>query len=100
MEVRPAALERQQQNPVERSMQTRKNLRAANMFDQNLLGSSFLVWCGIATAKGMNCISNTLCSDSNLLAVFERKTVDLDNMCKHYWGEGVISTKIGTRQLS
>ena len=100
VEVRPAAPERQQQNPVERAIQTWKNLRAANMFDQNLLGSSFWGWCGIATAKGMNCISNTLCPDSNPLAVFERKTVDLDNMCKHYWGEGVISTKLGKRQLN
>ena len=35
------APERQQQNPVERTIQTFKNLCAANMFDQNLLGVSF-----------------------------------------------------------
>ncbi len=37
----------------------------ANMVDQNFLGASFWGWAGIATAKGMNSTSNTLCAGSN-----------------------------------
>jgi len=70
VEVLPSAPERQQQNPVERYIQQYKNLKAANMVDQDLLGASFWGWAGIATAKGMNSTSNSLCPDSNPLYIF------------------------------
>lgn len=67
VEVLPAAPQRQQQNPVERHIQQYKNLKAANMVDQDLLGASFWGWAGLATAKAMNSTSNTLCPNSNPL---------------------------------
>ena len=65
------------------------------MVDQDLLGASFWGWAGIATAKGMNYVSNTLIPDSNPLFEFEGKRVDLSRMCKHSWGQAVICTKMG-----
>jgi len=95
VEVLPSAPERQQQNPVERYIQQYKNLKAANMVDQDLLGASFWGWAGIATAKGMNSTSNSLCLESNPLFIFEGKRTNLQHMFKHSFGQAVISTKMG-----
>ena len=69
------------------------------MCDQDLLGASFWGWCGIATAKSINYVSNTLCPDSNPLFEFEGKHIDLARMCKYSWGQAVIATKLGTKKL-
>ena len=95
VEVLPAAPGRQQQNPVERHIQHYKNLRAANMVDQDLLGVSFWGWAGIATAKGMNSTSNSLCPGSNPLYLFEGKHTNLAHMFKHSFGQPVICHKLG-----
>ena len=95
VEVLPAAPGRQQQNPVERHIQHYKNLKAANMVDQDLLGASFWGWAGIATAKGMNSTSNTLCPGSNPLYLFEGKRTNLARMFKHSFGQPVICHKLG-----
>ena len=97
IEVIQAAPERQKQNPVERHIQHYKNLRAAIMVDQDLLPGNFWGWAGLAVAKGINSVSNSLCPDSTPLYEFEHRRTDLSRMFKHPFGQAVISTRIGQK---
>lgn len=64
IQIRPSNVAMQQQNPVERHVQTAHNMMASMMVEQDLLPASFWGWAAIAASKTLNCISNSLCPES------------------------------------
>lgn len=97
--VRPANVGMQQQNPVERYVQTSKNMMAAMMVGQDLLPASFWGWAAISAWKTLNCITNSLCPESTPIFEFEHgKVVDASLMFRHAFGQAVVSTRMGKKE--
>lgn len=99
IQVRPANGAMQQQNPVERYVQTAQNMITAMMIAQDLFPASFWGWSAVCAWKTLNCISNTLCPDSTPIFKFENgKVVDASRMFRHAFGQAVISTRLGKKE--
>jgi len=89
----------QQQNPVERYVQTGQNMMAAMMVRQDLLPAAFWGWAAITAWKTLNCISNSLCPESTPIFEFENgKVVDASMIFRHAFGQAMISTRMGKKQ--
>ena len=99
IQVRPANVGMQEQNPVERYVQTAQNMMAAMMVAQDLLPASFWGWSAISAWKTLNCISNSLCPESTPIFEFENgKVVDASKMFRHAFGQAVISTRMNPKE--
>jgi hypothetical protein len=83
IEVFPANVEMQNQNPVERGVQTADNMIATVMVDQDLLGACFWGWASIAVWRALNAVTNSLCPMSTPLFEFEGKFTNAAKMFKN-----------------
>ena len=97
IEVRPANVEKQNQNPVERHIQTVDNLIRTVMIDQDLLPSWCWGWASMAVATSRNAMSNSLVPESTPLLVMEGKSTDLTKMLRFPFGQPVVCTSTGVR---
>ena len=83
IEVFPANVEMQNQNPVERGVQTADNMIAAVMVNQDRLGACFWGWASIAVLRALNAVTNSLCPMSTPLFEFEGKVTNAAKMFKN-----------------
>ena len=98
IEILPANVEMQKQNPVERHIQTFDNLDSAVLVNQDLLPASFWGLSALDVAKTMNATSNTLSHMSTPNIDFEgRLPTDASKMFRFGFGQAVIATKTGAR---
>ena len=91
----PANVEMQQQNPVERHIQTLDNNDAALMVNQDLLSGAWWGMSKLATVQTMNAVTNTLCPDSTPDEVFEDRHTDVSRQFRYPFGQAVIATRTG-----
>jgi len=99
IEIRPANVEMQKQNPVERYIQTFDNMDSAILVDQDLLPASFWGLSALDIAKTMNATTNTLSHLSTPNIEFEaRLSTDASKMFRFGFGQAVIATKTGNRE--
>jgi len=99
IEVLPANVEMQKQNPVERHIQTFDNMDSAVLVNQDLLSSSFWGLSALDVAKTMNATSNTLSHMSTPNIEFEgRLSTDASKMFRFGFGQAVIATKTGIKE--
>jgi len=73
IEVKEAAVEHQEQNPVERHLQTAGASITAMLTGQSLLEAKWWGWAAMAYWVGHNAMSNHLCPDTSPNMVFEKK---------------------------
>ena len=98
IQIMPASVEMQRQNPVERYIQTADNMATALLVDQDLLPGCFWGYVNIAVWQAWNAVSNTLCPISTPLYEFEHKVTNVSKMFKNPWGQAVICTRVGKRE--
>ena len=99
IEVLPANVEMQKQNPVERHIQTFDNMDSAVLVNQDLLPSSFWGLSALDVAKSMNATTNTLSHMSTPNIEFEgRLPTDALKMFRFGFGQAVIATKTGIKE--
>ena len=98
IQIMPASVEMQRQNPVERYIQTADNMATALLVDQDLLPGCFWGYANIAVWQAWNAVSNTLCPMSTPLYEFEHKVTNVSKMFKNPWGQAVICTRVGKRE--
>ena len=77
IDIRPAAPEQQNQNPVERHIQSIDNQVHAVLIDQDLLSASWWGYANIAVSVTRNMVSNELCPDSTPLYLMTRTVTNL-----------------------
>jgi len=97
IKISPAAPEKQNQNTVERHIQTIENQITANLIDQDLLTGS---WWGIASIsvwKVRNAMSNSLCPNTTPLFEMEGRYTNVNKMFQHKYGQSVICSKTGNK---
>lgn len=96
IEVLPANVEMQKQNPVERHIQTSSNNDSAILVNQDLLPAAFWGLSALDVAKTMNATSNSLCHMSTPNMEFERRqATDASRMFRFGFGQADIATKTG-----
>lgn len=95
IEINPANVEMQQQNPVERYIQTFDNMEAAILVGQDLLRASFWGMASLTVAKTMNYTTNSLTPDSTPMMKFEDKHTNVAIQFKQGFGQAVICKKTG-----
>ena len=94
VEVRPAAVEKQNQNPVERHIQTINNHINAMLVGTDTLSSRFGGWASIYAWKTRNHIRNKLCPDSTPIFLVEGKNTNFSHF-KYKFGQTIITRRIG-----
>jgi len=95
IEVNPVIVNMQQQNTVERQVQTFENMFAAMMIDNDLLSTSFWGLGTSATTDTRNAVTNSLCEDGNPPNYyFEGNSTDLNFQFKVGYGKPVVCTRV------
>jgi hypothetical protein len=97
IEVRPAAPGNQNQDPVERHIQSVQNQIAATIAGQDLLPGMFWGWANISVWLVRNGMSNSLCPDSTPLYEVEGRTTDLARSHLHGFGQPVVVTDLSMK---
>ena len=85
--VLPGSVEHQEQDPVERYIQTADNGIAAITLDQDLLGPKWWDYATYSYVEGSNAMSNSLCPESSPMAEFEMRQLNLATMLKFSYGQ-------------
>lgn len=97
VEVRPAAVEKQNQNPVERHIQTIDNQINAILVGIDTLSARWWGWASIFAWKTRNHIRNKLCPDSSPIYQMEGKTTSFASF-RFKFGQIVITRRIGVKK--
>ena len=99
IEVLPANVAMQKQNPVERYIQTFDNMDSAILVDQDLLPASFWGLSSLDVAKTINATTNTLSHMSTPNIDFEgRLPTDASKMFRFGFAQAVVATRVGVRE--
>ena len=93
----PAGTERQNQNPVERYIQTIKDKVAACMADQAGVGAAFWGLCILMNCKLSTLVPNSLCPSSSPAIEVMGLSTDADKVASHYFGETVVVPRVGRK---
>jgi hypothetical protein len=98
VEVNPVGVDCQQQNTVERYIQTFDNNEAAMVISQNLLGKSAWGLSGLAMTDTMNHTENELTLGSTPTFKFTGEATNMANMFLVGYGRPVICTRVRRAQ--
>jgi hypothetical protein len=98
VDIRPAGPEQQNQNPVERYIQSIDNQINSVMIDQDLLSPAWWGFAAIAVCMMRNMVSNELCVDSTPLFLLTRTVSDLSKSLYLPFGQLVVTTTLGSRK--
>jgi len=98
VDIRPAAPEQQNQNPVERHIQSIDNQINAVLIDQDYLSPAWWGFASIAVCMARNMVSNELCPDSTPLFRLTSAASDLSKNLYLPFGQLVVSATLGTRR--
>jgi len=95
IEVNTVNINMQQQNVIERHVQTHDNMFAALMADNDLLPASFWGLGMLAVTDTMNNVTNTLCEDGHTPAFyFEGRSTNLNLQFRVGFGKPVVCTRV------
>lgn len=95
---RPATVEEQRQNFVERRAQTVKKATACSLVAQNLLGPRFWPMAIKATVFAMQIVPNKKSGDEAPIWYFEHKRPNIGDMMKFPFGTPVIISRTGAKE--
>jgi len=98
VDIRPAGPEQQNQNPVERYIQSIDNQINSVMIDQDLLSPAWWGFATIAVCMMRNMVSNEMCPDSTPLFLLTRTVSDLSKSLYLPFGQLVVTTTLGSRK--
>ena len=91
----PAGTELQNQNPIERYVQTVKNTISAVMADQSELGPAFWGFSLLMSISMRNMVCNSTCPDSSPNFEVMGLQTDISINGNHYFGEKVVVPRTG-----
>jgi len=94
VELRPAGVEKQNQNPVERHIQTIDNQINAMLVGIDTLTARWWGWASMYAWKTRNHIRNKLCPDATPIYEVEHKTTNFASF-RFKFGQTVITRRIG-----
>ena len=97
VDIRPAAVEKQKQNIVERHIETIDNQINAITVGNDTLLARWWGWASLLALKTRNVIRNKLCPDSTPVYQFERKSTNFGSF-KFKFGQTVITRRIGVKK--
>ena len=90
----PANVDCQEQNPVERYIQTLDNNENANFVASDIVPASAWALCTLSVVNTMNHVENELTRGTTPIMAFEQIPTDLRYMFQIGWGKPVICTRV------